>query len=362
MKMSNARKKLSIALTLCILLLLPTSTVLAEPTIKGISGTLNHRETVTISGSGFGIKEQAAPLRYDDFESGTNGDVLTGWDVQSWSGDQDPIYSNSILRSNSTLSAKNSFIDGNTSSNFGIYKQFPLPKIYLDAWVYLKTDSPYSRNHKLFRIQSDSWEPNLFYNIYCADNDHISNLSQDGVNDGKYREWIEEYWTGDFANNWLHIQGYFEESSGGVDDGTVVLWINHDKVLDYVNAWRTRNYESTYWNVIWIGNYHAHDAGSGCSTFGDGYTYWENVYVDTTQARVEIGNSDTYDTSTHREIQIPSKWSDSSISVTLNQGSFNSLDSLYLYVIDENGSVNSHGYPLYIDSTSPSPPTNLRVQ
>ena len=39
----------------------------------------------------------------------------------------------------------------------------------------------------------------------------------------------------------------------------------------------------------------------------------------------------------HREIQIPTSWSDSRITVTLKAGSFPSLAGHYLYVIDERG-------------------------
>ena len=46
---------------------------LGAPAISGVSGTLSSGQTVTISGSGFGTKPQAAPLLWDDFEQGTAG-------------------------------------------------------------------------------------------------------------------------------------------------------------------------------------------------------------------------------------------------------------------------------------------------
>ena len=74
-------------------------------------------------------------------------------------------------------------------------------------------------------------------------------------------------------------------------------------------------------------------------------TYWDDVYVDNSWARVEVGDSSTYANCTHREMQIPSSWSNSSVTVTVNQGSLSSLSGKYLFVVDENGDVSS-GYAL----------------
>jgi len=77
---------------------------------------------------------------------------------------------------------------------------------------------------------------------------------------------------------------------------------------------------------------------------------YDDLYTDYTQARVEICNVASWtDTSSHHcEIQIPTLWTDSSISIVFNQGSFNSGNQAYLYVIDKNGNVNQNGYPITI--------------
>jgi gamma-glutamyltranspeptidase len=93
--------------------------------------------------------------------------------------------------------------------------------------------------------------------------------------------------------------------------------------------------------------------------------YTDDTYIDTTRARVEIGNAPTWAQSNVREIQIPSAWSNSSITITINQGAFSNGDTVYLYVVDSNGNVNSNGYPVTIGGISstnpPSPPTGLYV-
>jgi len=53
--------------------------VYADPSVNSISGTAEHGQTITISGSQFGAKSPAAPLMWDDGEGKTlnNPDVLT---------------------------------------------------------------------------------------------------------------------------------------------------------------------------------------------------------------------------------------------------------------------------------------------
>jgi hypothetical protein len=92
-------------------------------------------------------------------------------------------------------------------------------------------------------------------------------------------------------------------------------------------------------------------------------SYFSEVYIDNTLARVEIGNASTFAACTHREIQIPTKWSGTSVTVTVNRGSFAVGNTVYLYVVDASGVTNSNGYAMTIqDATSaPSPPENLHI-
>jgi hypothetical protein len=59
---------------------------------------------------------------------------------------------------------------------------------------------------------------------------------------------------------------------------------------------------------------------------------------------VELCDYITWAGSTFCEYQIPSSWADTSIAVTLNQGSFAADATAYLYVVDATGAVNSTGY------------------
>jgi hypothetical protein len=94
-------------------------------------------------------------------------------------------------------------------------------------------------------------------------------------------------------------------------------------------------------------SYHDQNEGNGAWM----NWYWSELYVDVTQARVELGNASTFSSCTHKEIQIPTAWSSGSLSFSANVGTFSPGSNVYLYVVDSNGSVNSNGYPLVVGGT-----------
>ena len=81
-----------------------------------------------------------------------------------------------------------------------------------------------------------------------------------------------------------------------------------------------------------------HYYGNGITSFRQ---YTDHVFVQIgSQARVELGNAAVYDNCTHREIQVPSVWSDTSITIEAIEGQLLS-GSRYLFVVDANGAVSA---------------------
>ena len=123
------------------------------------------------------------------------------------------------------------------------------------------------------------------------------------------------------------------------------------------------------WQYVMIGHYYGNLTPG---TERNMKIFFDDFFFNTTQARIEIGNMSTWDASTHREIQIPSAWSDQSISFSFNQGSFADGETVYLYVVDANGNFNNTGYPITIGSLNqeippteePTPPViqNITIQ
>ena len=64
------------------------------------------------------------------------------------------------------------------------------------------------------------------------------------------------------------------------------------------------------------------------------YVQYAYIYVDDSWCRVMITNSSTYGSETVREIQIPSAWSDTSVTFYFRKGMLDSLSGAALWIID----------------------------
>jgi hypothetical protein len=318
----------------------------ATPVVSSGDDALTVGASYVISGSGFGSKPTAAPIKFDSFETGKPGEVLSGWAFSS-NQSRHPVYSDTYARPNSARSAKCLFDNEQWLSSYGLQFATDVTAAYIDFWYLYDPASPPSRNHKLFRFYSGMVDglPNLGYYVSCDPSTNDA-LAQSGVDTGTNMQWVDWGW-GHADKQWVHFQGYFRASSTITDDGEAHLWIDG---VHRVNQprFRTRTEANpTHWHSIWFGNFLGHEEMGTCAASpGASFTYWDDVYVDFTQARVEIGDAATYDGCSHREIQIPTEWSDTSITITVNGGSFVDGAAVYLYVADATGKARLVSGPL----------------
>jgi len=76
-------------------------------------------------------------------------------------------------------------------------------------------------------------------------------------------------------------------------------------------------------------------------------SWWmDDIYVDSSFARVMLGNAPTYSGSSQFEMQPTSSWSAESIEAEVNQGAFTPGSTAYLYVVDSGGTPNESGFPV----------------
>jgi hypothetical protein len=76
---------------------------------------------------------------------------------------------------------------------------------------------------------------------------------------------------------------------------------------------------------------------------GSAKAWFDDVYVSSTQARVEVCNASTYDACTIKHLQYvdPAKWTDTQIELKLRNMSAFKGSPAYLYVVDKDGNVSS---------------------
>jgi hypothetical protein len=313
---------------------------LGAPAVTSVSGDFEHGSAVTISGSGFGSKSPAGPVLWDtvDNQAAYSG-LSDGDDIPSSAG-----YPWSV---NSTYGDKVEYCTSRTMRGQETAHYHWLGKGYL-GWPRAMDTHTANDNHQFYVYYwwKPEWDPNdddggKFMRVWDNPSGTDTRIS-----------WTSHstYWVNYFTDGTVHTD-YGDWSGNGGEWNSMELWADADTGI--LQTWVNCAAEHE------LPDFDKADNGIGLSTgrlgfdprYSEYYTDFDNemadLYLDITQARVMIGNASTWSGCSHREIQIPSSWSSSSISATVNTGAF-SDGTAYLYVMDEDGAVNSSGYQITI--------------
>jgi len=293
----------------------------AAPSISSTSGTFQHGNSVTISGSGFGSKSTAAPIKWDDFEDGVDGTYLesvdSSWVSYASYASGGATYNNDESHSGS-LAAYNDPCGG---SHFATnYFQFDdTDEVFVAYWVNItNADSSDYGIIKLTRITSSaSAGGGGVYNGagdtgYSNINPRYGSSGYAHYNDGN--EATNLGYMGIAYDTWLRVDFYKKVSTAGVADGDVeCITVGIDSEIH--NDIMTRASGETFLqDTVLLGLMAA-------NTEGQFEIHIDDVYIDNTRSRVEIGDAATWSNCDHKEIQIPTSWSSSSIGIDVNTGS-----------------------------------------
>jgi hypothetical protein len=357
-------------------------TTLATPLPQGVSGTLNHGATVTISGSGFGTKTTAAPLVFDD----ASGSLIT----DKWSGvwpNALPGYNLGYYAPMRNISLPHSHVTryiagahaANTGANSGydvlMWKNIALPALpyYIYASWYQRVDDQWhfggDNNFKTFdySLGTEPYALNQSWYI-CYGPPHPDSNTDSGI------QWTNETgtplldpdlngnnaWWGLAVNpmggQWSKVEIAVRVSSQS--DGYINMWENGHQVMNYVGI--TDNYGGTNRSIT-VGGY------ARMQGYTSNWRYFDDVYVDTTLARVVLADKPVLSQATIVEIQIPSAWSDTSITAQVNLGRFTQGQTAYMFVVDASGNVSATGLAVTAGGSAaatvaPKPPTPFTVQ
>lgn len=314
---------------------------MAAPSITGVSGAITKGQTITLSGASFGIGPTI--YKWDDFENGTNGAVISnGWATPM----TDPHYTNTSQRTNSTLSAYSDEGTDDLTYNHG----GTLSAIFTTFWTRINWSSTaenFSGNY------NNKWIDILDYNYYLGGNDAdpmltvitqwsypSTQLNWRDSSDGCSPSSLE--YTVDSINNrtddtWERVELYAVAATDAT--GTVLMWqqtggegYTFEQVVNRTNVQTLCTSGSDNWSAVTYGF---------MSRDGTTESWFDDIYIASSMARVEVGDNSIWANCTHREIQIPTEWKDdgTSITLTFNQGSFADGGTVYLYVVDAEGNV-----------------------
>jgi hypothetical protein len=364
-------------------MLASTAPLLSAPVVQQVSGTLDHNGSITIRGSGFGSKPSAAPLVWDNATSSRLSDKWSGaWPNQLPGYNTD--YYNPMRGINPPHPHDTRYIAGAHAANTGAYsgynvmvfKTIPLPTLPYNIYAswYQRVDDQWhfggDNNFKAFDY-SDGSEPyasagttsKSWYLAYGPP--HPESNTDTGAQWGTFGaaplaspdiNGHNSWWgsaVNPMAGKWSKIEVAIKATNQR--DGYITVWENGRRVVNYAGS--TDPVGGTQ-RTIAIGGY------ARMQGYSSNWRYYDDVYVDTTLSRVVLADQKVLNQATIIENQIPSDWSDSSITATVNLGKFTQGQTAYLFVVDASGTPSATGLAVTAggSTNAPNPPAAVSVQ
>lgn len=345
----KSMKRLIISNLFLFLMIIPF-TAYSTPIISGISGTISNGSGITISGSSFGTKTTAAPSLWDTVDnkySLSNGAVIPAGGSYPWGWQQGTTYDTIDSQRGSYGKVMYKSSDGHVD----YHKVSPVGNLYVSWWLKMSANPiPPAGNHssKFIRCGNSAYEGNPNVETFSWTQQQSYVYDQGAPNSGYLTDdWLDNGQT-DWAinpNTWNFLEVWFDNTAK-----TYTIKVDGNTKVD-ASSW-AGDPKPFNFDEVWLIGF---DAGGNAPPTLNLWT--DDIYIDNTFSRVMIGDQNTYTTSTHFEMQIPSAWNSNgqSITITLNQGSFANNSTAYLYVFDSTGAVNSSGYPISYGSGGVTP-------
>lgn len=314
------------------------------PSISSLSAAMIHANSIVISGSSFGSKGGSnanKPLIWADFESNIDPTSLghvTAWDANSGFFRQTgaPQYGVSVGNAQATW-------DGvQLSFSFAIVRAFTT---FYTSLKRRFTDPTTNGNQKFFRIWTNTGNGWIAAHLLAS-----GGITNDEVCGGGQADRFQG--SGPPEDVWNMEEFIWRKSTsndcGGTNTGNG-YWENiRNGATNFLfnNTWMndlTQTYGTHANGLRLMDNF---DTNGNQPVGAD--VYEDDIYLDDTWARVIVtnkgnGNGILDSNKTVREMQIPSAWSGSSITITANRGSFGSSEECYLFVVDS-ANVPSSGF------------------
>lgn len=359
--------------SIVLFLLLITFYTFSQTTIviSNIEGSLLHDSLLVISGSSFGTKSPAAPIVWDNC-SGSS--ITTLWDggVPNVGTTAYRIqYRDAPYRDVDAPHDKvNRFMVGAHGDDNGWNEGYNVM-----VWKVVSNISKPSYLYASYYVRVDPhWYPGSDNNFKFWDHTY--------GNDGPYgNQYFYIEYNGHFTSsqgspgNW-HVNNLIGSNEWG-DAGTHPMynWAKHEieyridsTSSGYIKGWDNgtlvMNFSGTTDNKSGTTRTFSFGGYARQSGQSNNFRYFADLYLDTSRARVIIGNHQQYSKTTIREIQIPVIWSDTEITIKINRGKFPSDDNnnMFLYIINKDGQYNNNGFPLFEVNNLPSIPKGIQIR
>ena len=313
--MDNKSIKISSVVVLLLGVFAAFRCAVAAPIISGLSGEVSDSSQITISGSGFGLKERAQPLKWDNFNSSIAGNPVTenGWSTITATQYITPIFENDSSRvgnfarclhqqANGVNGYQDSlfYYDGGETDLNELFITFYKRRIREAGNI--ETD-----NNKWFRIAYDARDGTG--EVPCVAHTYLNENNLPGEQGGSSitgtkgyvppedQSAIETHWYSmPPYNKWVRWEGYYVKGNGIALDGTIREYRGDgenifEKVVDSQQE-QTDSSDLRSWHDIIFGGYcRLGNLDEGVDNSVIYYSDFDDIYIDTTQARIEMGDN-----------------------------------------------------------------------
>ncbi len=353
--------------------LLVSTTVYSEPRITGVKGELSEGGQLIVSGSGFG-SFGGRIIAWDDFEKHSVGQYLNGlqssigrtWSTQfGYNGPGLAVDNQRAMSGSNAVKVDWGADGGNTIRAFGWAQEGPVDQIYVSYHRYMEGDyqAASGYNHKQFYLFGTNSEFPQFMPLIPGGETGWAVYNNSGsfsqVPSGERGYSLTKLNYGSTSNAFQRWEWFLkvnkpESSYNGIVKG----WV------DGVVNWDYDDFRIGYKS----GSFDDFRLGHMAQGFTDTARAWfDDVYTATTPARAEVCASPDWQSCGKEKtllIPDPELWSDGQVVVSFRQSGLFTENNLYLYVIDQYGSVNQSGYQLSgtVGGSLPMPPNPVQVK
>jgi hypothetical protein len=354
MKRIRAAKCLA---TLAGLLSLPAMMQFAQAGGITAAGVFSNGVPVTIQGSGFGSKAVARPLQFFDYgNSSTRSSTLAR---SAYTAQTRGTLSGLVVAPGSHTSLQ---VDmGHNEKAAGPLDGVGFKSSSVYVWIkhryefnVISASGPNGFNLKVFRL----WYP------YTHDT-YVAYQGSGGSLVGVENTQDSSVWFHMRPKEGAWVVDEYDYESSGIDSTDGMLQYARNGILAWSPTTRFRMRTSSLpqpYQVLYFDQVSNNQIAKGT------YIYIDSIYVDDTRQRVIVSDEPTWSTQVdtgqewHREVQIPTAWSDGQIQITVRQGSLDTFAGKYLYVIGPDGNpVSNKGFPV-TGGVAPNPPSGVAVQ
>lgn len=335
---------------------------LGNPLITNIDGGSNDGLSISISGTEFGQKATPAPLKWDKFDIGTDGSYLYSQQPE-W-----VPYSEGGAKYSSNRSHSGGMALGCTTSDPAFNTNYiDLPhsqELFISYWWMIDEVEHNAVDYGVVKLSRINSSPAAGGGgRYNGEGDTVISAMFPKVGGSPYmaytidgNEMILGYVSTPY-NEWCRVDMYKKVSTPGVADGAIFGETIGRNDKEEHNSLMTCSASNEYLiDTVLLGLMIANS---------EGYyeVYLDDMYVDNTLARVELGDNPVFDNCGHREMQLPTAWSASGnqIDITINQGTFTNGSQVWLFVVDADGNP-SPGYELTLGGELPEGPPSIPGQ